>query len=176
MARALDGGGVEAVSCSRRITRRCRRAAPVHAHWQAPGSSRVRCSTRTNDFTSAHGGWPTSAARCAELYRRDKDWVPHISRCLRDVGLLMFTRHIQIFLRRSTFSPCLGGLKRFYGGGDLHFITCSCYRRRALLASEQRRDLFLRGSGACKTDCAFGESGPVRVNDWTVLKMKVRSA
>ena len=35
------------------------------------------------------------------------------------------------------------GLKRFYGGGDLHFITCSCYRRRALLASEQRRDLFL---------------------------------
>jgi putative transposase len=35
------------------------------------------------------------------------------------------------------------GLKRFYGSGDLHFITCSFYRRQTLLASEQRRDLFL---------------------------------
>lgn len=35
------------------------------------------------------------------------------------------------------------GLKRFYGSGDLHFITCSCYRRLALLATQQRRDLFL---------------------------------
>jgi putative transposase len=25
-------------------------------------------------------------------------------------------------------------------------------------------------------DYAYGESGPVRVNDWTVLKMKVRGA
>lgn len=35
------------------------------------------------------------------------------------------------------------GLERFYGSGDLHFITCSCYRRRPLLASAWRRDLFL---------------------------------
>ena len=35
------------------------------------------------------------------------------------------------------------GLKRFNGSGNLHFITCSCYRRQALLASERRRDLFL---------------------------------
>jgi putative transposase len=35
------------------------------------------------------------------------------------------------------------GLKRFYGSGDLHFITSSCYRRQAFLASERRRDLFL---------------------------------
>jgi REP-associated tyrosine transposase len=35
------------------------------------------------------------------------------------------------------------GLKRFYGSGDLHFITCSCYRRRPLLGSAWRRDLFL---------------------------------
>ena len=35
------------------------------------------------------------------------------------------------------------GLKRFYGSGDLHFITCSCYRRQAFLSSAQRRDLFL---------------------------------
>lgn len=36
------------------------------------------------------------------------------------------------------------GLKRFYGSGDLHFITCSCYRRRPLLGSPWRRDLFLQ--------------------------------
>jgi REP element-mobilizing transposase RayT len=34
-------------------------------------------------------------------------------------------------------------LKRYYGAGDLHFITCSCYRRRPWLASARRRDLFL---------------------------------
>jgi putative transposase len=35
------------------------------------------------------------------------------------------------------------GLKRFYGGGDMHFITGGSYRRQAFLGSEQRRDLFL---------------------------------
>jgi putative transposase len=36
------------------------------------------------------------------------------------------------------------GLKRFYGGGHLHFITCSCYRRKPLLDSPQNRELFLK--------------------------------
>ena len=36
------------------------------------------------------------------------------------------------------------GLKRYYTGRDLHFITCSCYRRKPLLNSARRRDLFLR--------------------------------
>jgi putative transposase len=36
------------------------------------------------------------------------------------------------------------GLKRFYGAGNLHFITASCYRRRPFLASPGNRDLFLR--------------------------------
>ena len=36
------------------------------------------------------------------------------------------------------------GLKRYYGHHDLHFITCSCYRRRPLLATAGRRDLFLK--------------------------------
>ncbi len=36
------------------------------------------------------------------------------------------------------------GLTRYYGGGDLHFITCSCYRRRPLLDRAKRRDLFLK--------------------------------
>ena len=35
------------------------------------------------------------------------------------------------------------GLNRYYGAHDLHFITCSCYRRRPLLATAHRRDLLL---------------------------------
>jgi REP element-mobilizing transposase RayT len=35
------------------------------------------------------------------------------------------------------------GLKRYYGHGDLHYITCSCFRRRPLLASREARDFFL---------------------------------
>jgi putative transposase len=34
-------------------------------------------------------------------------------------------------------------LKRYYGAGDLHFITCSCYHRQPWLGSARRRDLFL---------------------------------
>jgi REP-associated tyrosine transposase len=34
-------------------------------------------------------------------------------------------------------------LTRYYGADYLHFITTSCYQRRALLASPEDRDLFL---------------------------------
>ena len=34
-------------------------------------------------------------------------------------------------------------LKRYYGGGHLHFITCSCYGRKPFLGSARRRDLFV---------------------------------
>lgn len=34
-------------------------------------------------------------------------------------------------------------LHRYYGAGYLHFITTSCYQRRALLGTPQNRDLFL---------------------------------
>jgi putative transposase len=34
-------------------------------------------------------------------------------------------------------------LERRYGLGQLHFITCSCYRRRPLLGTERARNLFL---------------------------------
>jgi putative transposase len=37
------------------------------------------------------------------------------------------------------------GLKRYYGAGDLHFITCSCYHRQPLLGTAERRDLLLTG-------------------------------
>ncbi len=35
------------------------------------------------------------------------------------------------------------GLQRYYGGGEFHFITCSCHGRQPLLRSADRRDLFL---------------------------------
>jgi putative transposase len=35
------------------------------------------------------------------------------------------------------------GLKRYYGGQDLHFITCSCYQRCPWLGTRARRTLFL---------------------------------
>jgi len=41
-------------------------------------------------------------------------------------------------------------LKRYYGLGDLHFVTFSCYQRLALLASGRRRDLFLRALEATR--------------------------
>jgi REP element-mobilizing transposase RayT len=34
-------------------------------------------------------------------------------------------------------------LHRYYGAGYLHFITTSCYQRRALRGTPQNRDLFL---------------------------------
>src|SRR5271154_5230791 len=34
------------------------------------------------------------------------------------------------------------GLKRYYGHGDLHFITFSCYRRLPLLGSVHARNTF----------------------------------
>ncbi|MGA8618055.1 MAG: transposase [Candidatus Sulfotelmatobacter sp.] len=37
-----------------------------------------------------------------------------------------------------------GRLRRYYGGGYLHFITTSCYQRRKLLDSGKNRDLFLQ--------------------------------
>jgi putative transposase len=35
-------------------------------------------------------------------------------------------------------------LRRRYGLGQLHFITCSCYRRAPLLGTERARNLFLK--------------------------------
>jgi putative transposase len=35
------------------------------------------------------------------------------------------------------------GLKRYYGCGDLHYITFSCYHRQPFLGTAPRRDLLL---------------------------------
>jgi len=34
-------------------------------------------------------------------------------------------------------------LRRYYGRGDLHFVTFSCYQRRALLGTAEARDFFV---------------------------------
>jgi putative transposase len=47
------------------------------------------------------------------------------------------------FWRRYSFAV-RHNLRRDYGAGDLHFITCSCYRRQPLLGTPLRRDLFLK--------------------------------
>jgi putative transposase len=54
---------------------------------------------------------------------------------VRAVTAPISLRHYSVAMRRN--------LKRYYGAGDLHFITCSCYRRQRLLGTPRRRDLFL---------------------------------
>ncbi len=44
---------------------------------------------------------------------------------------------------------------RYYGSGDLHFVTFSCYRRLPLLGSARRRDLFLRALEAVRRQYRF---------------------
>ena len=62
----------------------------------------------------------------------------------RSGALPMFRRHrhSQSFARTILAMP--KGLKRFYGNGDLHFITSSCYHREPLLGTARRRNLFLK--------------------------------
>jgi putative transposase len=45
--------------------------------------------------------------------------------------------------------------KRYYGYGDLHFVTFSCYRRLPLLATARRRDWFLRALEAVRRQYRF---------------------
>jgi putative transposase len=46
-------------------------------------------------------------------------------------------------------------LKRYYGRGDLHFITFSCYRRLPLLRTIRARNLFVRALGAIRERYKF---------------------
>jgi len=62
-------------------------------------------------------------------------------------GLLFFL----IFMHRK--------LERYYGQHDLHFITCSCYRRLPLLASMRARNLFVKILGELRDAYGFGLVG-----------------
>jgi putative transposase len=52
-------------------------------------------------------------------------------------------------------------LKRYHGRGDLHFITFSCYERRALLRTVRARDLFLKILEQERRQCAASVVGYV---------------
>jgi putative transposase len=47
------------------------------------------------------------------------------------------------------------GLKRYYGLGELHFITFSCYRRLPLLGTARARNLFLKELGKVREEYGF---------------------
>jgi putative transposase len=67
--------------------------------------------------------------------------VPPSLRSWQGAGVCTVTELRLGYAVRSTH---VAGLKRYYGAGHLHFITCSCYQRRAWLRTPRRRDLFLR--------------------------------
>ena len=47
------------------------------------------------------------------------------------------------------------GLKRYYGKGELHFITFSCYRRLPLLKTVRARDIFVSELGKVRDEMGF---------------------
>lgn len=47
------------------------------------------------------------------------------------------------------------GLKRYYGRGDLHFLTFSCYRRAPLLGTMGARNLFVQTLGKIRERYKF---------------------
>jgi putative transposase len=53
------------------------------------------------------------------------------------------------------------GLYRRYGLRHLHFITCSCYRRRPLFASARAKNLFSKILGEVRDRYAFALAGYV---------------
>jgi putative transposase len=46
-------------------------------------------------------------------------------------------------------------LKRYYGHGELHFVTFSCYRRLPLLATTYARNLFVKELDEVRHGCDF---------------------
>ena len=53
------------------------------------------------------------------------------------------------------------GLKRYYGRGDLHFVTFSCYRRLDLLRSKHARTLFVQELARVRRERRFWLAGYV---------------
>jgi len=57
------------------------------------------------------------------------------------------------------------GLKRYYGAGHAHFITCGCYDRIPWLDTAARRDLFLSILEEVRQHCRFVVLGYVVMPD-----------
>jgi hypothetical protein len=137
-------------------------------------------------------GGPPSRRR-----RRELRGCPTLSRSVRKGGCVHRHRQRGIDGARLPLMP--RGLKRHYGSHDLHFITRSCYRRRPLLNMGRRRDLLLKLLEEVRQRHRFvvlgyvimpkhfhllisepqevhtlgRDAGPVRINDCTVLEMKI---
>jgi putative transposase len=47
------------------------------------------------------------------------------------------------------------GLKRYYGQGQLHFLTFSCYRRLPLLGTERARNVFVTELAKVRSEYGF---------------------
>ena len=62
-------------------------------------------------------------------------------------------------------------LKRYYGAGHLHFVTCSCYQRRPLLGRARTRNLFVRILGEARDRYRFSLVGYVVMPDHIHLLM-----
>jgi putative transposase len=52
-------------------------------------------------------------------------------------------------------------LKRYYGRGDLHFVTFSCYRRIPLPRTSGARNVFVKALGAIRDRYKFSLVGYV---------------
>jgi putative transposase len=53
------------------------------------------------------------------------------------------------------------GLKRYYGRGELHFLTFSCYRRLPLLGTKRARNLFVSELARVRAEFRFKLAGYV---------------
>src|SRR5438309_1004222 len=71
-----------------------------------------------------------------------KLWVPDSACFPRGAQSRTPAAAPSIMLRvfQSSGSP----LRRYYGQGDFHFITTSCYRRKPLLGTARARNMFLK--------------------------------
>ena len=49
-------------------------------------------------------------------------------------------------------------LKRYYGRGDLQFVTFSCHRRMALLGTARARNVFVRYASYSDTGTSLVET------------------
>jgi putative transposase len=63
------------------------------------------------------------------------------------------------------------GLKRYYGKGDLHFITFSCYRRLPLLKTARARDILVQELGKVRDEMEFRLLGYVVMPEHVNLLM-----
>src|SRR2546422_1991633 len=60
-------------------------------------------------------------------------------------------------------------LKRYYGRGDLHFLTFSCYRRLPLLRTIRARNVFVPALGKIRERYKFLLAGYVVMPDYVPL-------